>query len=136
MHEIKKCNSCGNTYPSNLSFCLNDGSPLVQVDSIIGSVLDGRYRLDSLIGVGGMGDVYRATHIHIDTEFAVKLLKPEFVADQTAIKRFRLEAKAAGRIQHPNAVRVSDFGVTPEKIVYLVMELVQGVSLRDRKSVV
>lgn len=131
MHEIKKCNSCGNTYPSNLSFCLNDGSPLVQVDSIIGSVLDGRYRLDSLIGVGGMGDVYRATHIHIDTEFAVKLLKPEFVADQTAIKRFRLEAKAAGRIQHPNAVRVSDFGVTPEKIVYLVMELVQGVSLRQ-----
>lgn len=131
MHEIKKCSSCGKTYPSNLSFCLNDGSPLVPVDSMIGTVLDGRYRLDSLIGVGGMGDVYRATHIHIDTEFAVKLLKPEFVADQTAIKRFQLEAKAAGRIQHPNAVRVTDFGVTPEKIVYLVMELVQGQSLRD-----
>ena len=131
MHEIKKCNTCGNTYPSNLSFCLNDGTPLVPVDTMIGTVLDGRYRLDSLIGVGGMGDVYRATHIHIDTEFAVKLLKPEFVADQTAIKRFRLEAKAAGRIQHPNAVRVSDFGVTPENIVYLVMELVQGPSLRD-----
>lgn len=131
MHELKKCNSCGNTFPSNLSFCLNDGSPLVQVDSMIGVVLDGRYRLDSLIGVGGMGDVYRATHVHIDNEFAVKLLKPEFVADQTAIKRFRLEAKAAGRIQHPNAVRVTDFGVTPEKIVYLVMELVQGISLRQ-----
>jgi serine/threonine protein kinase len=131
MHELKKCNSCGNTYPSNLSFCLNDGNPLVQVDSMIGIVLDGRYRLESLIGVGGMGDVYRATHIHIDNEFAVKLLKPEFVADQTAIKRFRLEAKAAGRIQHPNAVRVTDFGVTPEKIVYLVMELVQGLSLRQ-----
>ncbi len=58
MHELKKCNSCGNTYPSNLSFCLNDGSPLVQVDSMIGVVLDGRYRLDSLIGVGGMGDVF------------------------------------------------------------------------------
>ncbi|MDX2043773.1 MAG: SUMF1/EgtB/PvdO family nonheme iron enzyme [Acidobacteriota bacterium] len=98
---------------------------------MIGIVLDGRYRLESLIGVGGMGDVYRATHIHIDNEFAVKLLKPEFVADQTAIKRFRLEAKAAGRIQHPNAVRVTDFGVTPEKIVYLVMELVQGLSLRQ-----
>ena len=130
MHELKKCNSCGKTYPSNLSFCLSDGSPLVRVDNMIGIVLDGRYRLDSLIGVGGMGDVYRATHIHIDNEFAVKLLKPEFVADQTAIKRFQLEAKAAGRIQHPNAVRVTDFGVTPEKIVYLVMELVQGVSLR------
>jgi len=98
---------------------------------MIGTVLDGRYRLDKLIGEGGMGDVYRATHVHIDTEFAVKLLKPEFVANQTAIKRFRLEAKAAGRIHHPNAVRVTDFGVTPERIVYLVMELVQGHSLRS-----
>src|SRR5574341_620695 len=130
MHDIKKCNSCGNTYPSNLSFCLNDGSPLVQLETLIGTILDGRYRLDSLIGVGGMGDVYRATHVHLDTEFAVKLLKPEFVANQTAIKRFRLEAKAAGRIHHPNAVRVTDFGVTPERIVYLVMELVKGESLR------
>lgn len=130
MHGIKKCNSCGSTYPGNLSFCLNDGSPLVQNDSMVGMTLDGRYRLENLIGVGGMGDVYRATHIHIDSVFAVKLLKPEFVADQTAIKRFRLEAKAAGRIQHPNAVRVTDFGVTPENIVYLVMELVEGESLR------
>jgi serine/threonine-protein kinase len=110
---------------------LNDGSPLVQLETLIGTVLDGRYRLDSLIGVGGMGDVYRATHVHLDTEFAVKLLKPEFVANQTAIKRFRLEAKAAGRIHHPNAVRVTDFGVTPERIVYLVMELVKGESLRS-----
>src|SRR5262245_13570268 len=131
MHEIKKCNTCGNTYPSTLSFCLNDGSPLVQVDTMIGTVLDGRYRLDKLIGEGGMGDVYRATHVHIDTEFAVKLVKPEFVANQTAIKRFRREANAAGRIHHPNAVRVTDFGVTPERIVYLVMELVQGHSLRS-----
>src|SRR5215510_2333882 len=132
MHEVKKCNSCGNTYPSTLSFCLNDGSPLVQVDTLIGTVLDGRYRLDKIIGEGGMGDVYRATHVHIDTEFAVKLLKPDFVANQTAIKRFRLEAKAAGRIHHPNAVRVTDFGVTPERVVYLVMELVQGHSLRSQ----
>lgn len=130
MHELKKCNICGNTFPETLSFCLNDGSPLVKVDSMIGNVLDGRYRLDSLIGEGGMGDVYRATHVHLDTEFAVKLLKPEFVANETAIKRFRLEAKAAGRIHHPNAVRVTDFGVTPERVVFLVMELVQGQSLR------
>lgn len=131
MHLLKKCNSCGNTYPNNLSFCLNDGTPLVEVDTLIGRVLDGRYRLDSLIGEGGMGDVYRATHVHIDTEFAVKLLKPEFVANQTAIKRFRLEAKAAGRINHPNAIKVTDFGVTPENIVYLVMEVINGYSLRS-----
>jgi serine/threonine-protein kinase len=131
MDELKKCNSCGNTYPGNVSFCLNDGSPLVPIDTMVGTILDGRYRLDSLIGQGGMGDVYRATHVHIDTQFAVKLLKPEFVANQMAIKRFRLEAKAAGRIHHPNAVRVTDFGVTTERIVFLVMELVEGQSLRS-----
>jgi serine/threonine-protein kinase len=131
MHELKKCNSCGSTFPGNLSFCLNDGSPLVELENLVGFTLDGRYRLDSLIGMGGMGDVYRATHVHLDTEFAVKLLKPELVANQTAIKRFRLEAKAAGRIHHPNAIRVTDFGVTPERIVYLVMEIVKGHSLRD-----
>jgi len=110
---------------------LNDGSPLIQPDTLIGIVLDGRYRLDGLIGTGGMGDVYRATHVHLDTEFAVKLLKPELVANQTAIKRFRLEAKAAGRIHHPNAIKVTDFGVTSERIVYLVMEIVDGQSVRD-----
>lgn len=131
MHELKRCNSCGETFQGDLSYCLNDGSPLVEVETKVGTVLDGRYRLDSLIGEGGMGDVYRATHIHLDTQFAVKLLKPEFVANQTAIKRFRREAMAAGRINHQNAVRVTDFGVTPDHIVYLVMELVEGQSLRD-----
>ncbi len=131
MHDSKKCNQCGKTYPATLSFCMNDGSPLVDLDARIGVVLDGRYRLDTLIGTGGMGDVYRATHVHLDAEFAVKLLKQEYVANQDAIRRFRLEAKAAGRIHHPNAVRVTDFGVTPENLVYLVMELVKGRSLRS-----
>ncbi len=131
MHELKRCNSCGNLFPSTLHFCLNDGSPLADLETLVGITLDGRYRLDDLIGTGGMGDVYRATHVHLDTEFAVKLLKPEFVANQTAIKRFRLEAKAAGRIHHPNAIRVTDFGVTSERIVYLVMEIVEGQSLRS-----
>ncbi|MBK8312743.1 MAG: SUMF1/EgtB/PvdO family nonheme iron enzyme [Acidobacteria bacterium] len=131
MADQKKCNHCGETYPGNLSFCLNDGSPLIELDPMIGTVLDGRYRLESLIGEGGMGNVYRATHVHLDSEVAVKLLRPEFVADQTAIKRFRLEAKAAGRIHHPNAVKVTDFGVTNERVVYLTMELVRGQSLRS-----
>src|SRR5215216_658457 len=101
MRDRKKCNSCGATYPSSVSFCLNDGSKLVDDDALVGMVLDGRYRLECLVGEGGMGEVYRATHIHIDAVVAVKLLRPELVADQTAIKRFRLEAKAAGRIHHP-----------------------------------
>lgn len=129
--EIKRCNACGRTYDRALSYCLNDGTPLVQDTSLIGMILDGRYRMDSLLGRGGMGVVYRATHIHIDTEFAVKVLHPDLVANQSAIERFRREAKAAGRIHHPNAIQVTDFGVTKEGIVYLVMELVDGQSLRE-----
>jgi len=129
--EIKRCNACGRTYDGTLSYCLNDGTPLVQDASLIGMVLDGRYRMDSLLGRGGMGVVYRATHIHIDTEFAIKVLHPDLVANQSAIERFRREARAAGRIHHPNAIQVTDFGVTKEGIVYLVMELVDGQSLRE-----
>jgi serine/threonine-protein kinase len=87
--------------------------------------------LESVIGTGGMGIVYRATHIHLDSQFAVKVLNPDLVANQSAIERFRREAKAAGRIQHPNAIKVTDFGVTPERLVYLVMEIVNGQSLRE-----
>jgi len=128
--ESKKCNVCGTTYDDSLYYCLNDGAPLVPADPLIGSLLDGRYRIDSFLGRGGMGAVYRATHIHIDTEFAIKVLHPDLVANQSAIERFRREAKAAGRIHHPNAIQVTDFGVTAERVVYLVMELVDGYSLR------
>src|ERR1041385_2781281 len=129
--EVKRCNFCGRTYDGTLSYCVNDGTPLVLDTSLIGLVLDGRYRMDSLLGQGGVGGGYRATHIHIDTEFAVKVLHPDLVANQSAIERFRREAKAAGRIHHPNAIQVTDFGVTKEGIVYLVMELVDGQSLRE-----
>jgi serine/threonine protein kinase/formylglycine-generating enzyme required for sulfatase activity len=128
--EVKKCKVCGGIYDLSLSYCLNDGTPLVLAGSLIGTMLDGRYRIDSLLGQGGMGVVYRATHVHIDTEFAIKVLHPDLVANQSAIERFRREAKAAGRIHHPNAVQVTDFGVAGG-IVYLVMELVDGQSLRE-----
>jgi len=131
VQEAKKCNTCGGTYDDSLTFCPNDGQRLVVIDALIGKILDGRYRIESLLGRGGMGVVYKATHVHIDTEFAVKVLHPELVANQQAIERFRREARAAGRIHHPNAIRVTDFGVTEEKIVYLVMEIVEGEPLRE-----
>jgi len=129
--DAKKCNACGSTFPGALHFCPNDGQPLQALESLIGKLLDGRYRIESLLGSGGMGVVYRATHIHLDTQVAVKILNPELVANQSAIERFRREARAAGRINHPNAIQVTDFGVTAEKIVYLVMEIVCGPSLRE-----
>jgi serine/threonine-protein kinase len=117
-----------------------DGHPLAvkpeakaaETDPLVGTVLDEKYRLDKKIGEGGMGAVYRATHVHMDSAFAVKLLHKSMVADQQAVERFRREARAAARIRHANAVSVTDFGVTKEGTVYLVMEYLEGGDLRDK----
>jgi len=129
--EAKKCESCDSTFDRSLSYCPLCGNRLITVNTIIGHLLDGRYRIDNVLGRGGMGVVYSATHIHLDTTCAVKILHPEMVSNQGAIERFRREARAAGRIQHPNAIQVTDFGVAPENVVYLVMELVHGPTLRE-----
>ncbi|HZI20369.1 MAG TPA: protein kinase [Pyrinomonadaceae bacterium] len=97
---------------------------------LVGSTLDGKYRVEGRIAAGGMGTVYRATRLLIGDEVAIKILHPEHFADASAAERFRREAQAAARLKHPNAVSVYDFGVTNEGLVYLVMELVGGESLR------
>lgn len=103
----------------------------LQVDPLLGRVFDGKYRLDERLGGGGMGTVYRATHLLIDRPVALKVLSQRFVGDQTAQQRFRREARAAGRMQHPNAVTVTDFGATDDGYLYIVMELLEGRTLRD-----
>jgi eukaryotic-like serine/threonine-protein kinase len=97
----------------------------------LGYAIDDKYRLDAMLGVGGMGTVYRATRLLIGDSVAVKLLHPEQVADSQAVERFRREAQAAARLKHQNAVTIYDFGVSNDGLVYLVMELVEGRSLRD-----
>ena len=103
----------------------------ILVDPLVGQTLDDKYRLEERLGVGGMGTVYRARHLLIDRPVAVKVLNPRFVEDEAAQTRFRREAKAAGRLQHPNAVTVTDFGQTSDGYVYIVMELLEGQTLRD-----
>jgi eukaryotic-like serine/threonine-protein kinase len=103
----------------------------IQLDPLIGRVFEGKYRLDEGLGGGGMGTVYRATHLLIDRPVALKVLSQRFVGDQTAQQRFRREARAAGRMQHPNAVTVTDFGTTNDGYLYIVMELLEGRTLRD-----
>jgi serine/threonine-protein kinase len=140
---MKACAACGRDFQDDVQFCPIDGHPLEPkvpvdisptdaLDPLIGTVLDDKYRLDKKIGEGGMGAVYRATHIHMDSSFAVKLLHKTMVADQQAVERFRREARAAARIRHANAVSVTDFGVTKEGTVYLVMEYLEGGDLRDK----
>ena len=99
--------------------------------SMIGCVIDRKYRLDDKIGFGGMGNVYRASRLLIGDQVAIKILHAAHVSDPQAGERFRREAQAAARLKHPNAVSIYDFGVTSDGLVYLVMELVEGQNLRQ-----
>ena len=135
-----QCPQCGREFPSDVTACPEDGTPLradsttavdIPVDPLIGFVLDEKYRLDERLGEGGMGTVYRATHLLIDRPVAVKVLNSRLVTDEAARERFRREARAAGRLQHSNAVAVTDFGETRDGLVYIVMELLEGRPLRE-----
>ncbi len=94
-----------------------------------GLVLEGKYRLESLIGHGNFGSVYRAIHLQLDRPVAVKLLKTSMEEDDDTLKRFQREGISACQIQHPNAVTVTDFSVSVTGIPFLVMELLDGRSL-------
>ena len=130
-----RCPTCGKQYPTNVQFCLDDQSPLQavedSVDPLIGQTFDGKYRIEQELGVGGMGKVYRATQQSNNQLVAVKVLHDRLVEDEGARARFRRGAKAANRLTHLNAVAVSDFGQTAEGHVYLVMELLEGRTLRE-----
>src|SRR3954452_17224576 len=94
-----------------------------------GTVLDGRYRIEEEIPRGGMGIIYRATHLTLDLPRAVKLITPQFARDRRYLERFRVEATAAARVEHPNVVTVQDFG-EGDGAPYLVMPFVEGVDLQ------
>jgi serine/threonine protein kinase len=102
-----------------------DGSEL------IGMVVDGRYRLDSTIGRGGMGLVYRATHLGMRRQVAVKILHPSLAASPDVRSRFEREALAVGKVDHANCVATYDVGRLPDGSLYLAMELLDGKSLAD-----
>lgn len=97
----------------------------------VGRLLGGRYRVQRMIGEGGMGRVYAAEHVEIGKGVAVKVLHPACSTRSDLVERFRREARAASKIGHPNIVNVTDFGTTEEGLVYYVMEQLAGVDLAD-----
>jgi serine/threonine protein kinase/CheY-like chemotaxis protein len=105
----------------------------VQTSAVIepGAVLAGKYRLESKIGSGAFGAVFKATHLQLANKVAVKVLQSNMVPTQEALARFQREGVSACRIQHPNAVSILDFGVTDKGVAYLAMELLQGHSLAE-----
>ena len=93
---------------------------------LVGVVLDDRYRLDAVVGEGGMGAVFRATHLSMDRRVAVKLLKPHLTGDTKQLQRFAREARSTLKVDSPHAVKVLDFGVTPQRDYYMVLEYLDG----------
>ncbi|HEX7723559.1 MAG TPA: serine/threonine-protein kinase, partial [Pyrinomonadaceae bacterium] len=107
---------------------------MTPLESYVGQVLDDKYRLERLLGQGGMGAVFLATHLGTERYVALKLIAPQFMRNEEFVERFKREARAAGRLRHPNVVDVTDFGFSSsgaERVAYLVMEYLDGCTLSD-----
>ncbi|MCA9684656.1 MAG: serine/threonine protein kinase, partial [Myxococcales bacterium] len=101
-----------------------------QADPMIGKTIAGRYRVDVLLGAGGMGAVYRAHDLVQERAVALKVLHPDIGRDPQIAKRFDREAQAASRLDHPNIVRVDDHGRDEDGAAFMVMELLEGGELQ------
>ena len=129
---MKKCPKCGVDYPDTTTLCPADGIALEKDgDSLIGTTLAGKYRIDARLSEGGMGTVYRGCHVLMDKTVAIKVLRGSLAADEKIVARFSREARAASRITHPNALSVTDFGEDESGHVFLVMEFLSGKTLKQ-----
>jgi serine/threonine-protein kinase len=154
----KFCPACRMSYPMYAQFCPSDASRLIVMNNgetaavenklssagtsfefpdeadntIVGKIFAGKYRIESLLGEGGMARVYKATHQTIDKPVVIKLMHPHLSAreKETSLKRFELEIKVSAKLNHPNLVSVYDGGVLNNR-PYLVMEYIRGQSLRE-----
>jgi len=142
---VRTCATCGQRFTGEATFCPFDGTKLAGAsDTIIdittgaaarirkgdevtvGSLIGDQYRVDRILGEGGMGVVYAVTHTKLNKKFALKLLKKELARDPDTRERFLREAQAAGQIRHPNVVEITDYSSLPDGSAYLVMEFLDG----------
>ena len=131
MRECPECKCC---FSDDILHCPDDGNATTV--TIAGDpILDGRYELEKRLGSGGMGVVYKARHVFLRTQHAIKIILPDLVGnDPNLVTRFRQEALALAAIRHQNIIAVTDFGVVSGRMPFLVMEFVQGRSLQDVMS--
>ncbi len=128
------CGACGLQLPGEARFCFRCGQPVAAAavpgaDPLIGVTL-GSYRIVSILGEGGMGKVYRAEQTNLGRAVVVKTLLPHLAGDAAVVARFEREAKVVSGLRHPNIVQVLDFGRAKDGLLYIVMELVEGGTLR------
>ena len=134
---MRLCPECKRSFPEqDFRVCPVDGASLINetsasIDPMLDRVLGGRFRIVEAIGKGGMGMVYKAVHTQMDRICAIKLLAPVSSDTESAVARFRREAKMSSRIDSPNAVTIYDFGEAEPGLLYLAMEYIEGESLAE-----
>ncbi len=131
-HTLKLCPECFSEYEDKLETCPQDGVELspIEPDPLLGTKLQDRYVLQSILGRGGMGVVYKAKHEQMDRLVAIKMLHSHMVSDADAMKRFHREAKAVSRVRHPHSIMLFDFGVSSSGQPFIVMDYVEGTNLK------
>jgi eukaryotic-like serine/threonine-protein kinase len=127
---VKECPACGACYDRAIEVCVNDQRELT-LSLPVERTIDNKYRLEQLIGHGGMGAVYEATDLRLSRRVAIKIMLGQMFGDRAALRRFEREAQASARLNHPNIVTVYDYGGIRSDGAYLVMELVRGRTLRE-----
>ena len=125
---LKECPKCGACFDSSQEFCTHDSSELT-LSLPVERTIEGRYRLEKLLGRGGMGAVFQATDLRLNRSVAVKILGGSLFGEAGALRRFEQEAQTSARLVHPNVITVHDYGVLNTGGAYLVMELVEGETL-------
>ena len=125
---LAECLTCRTCHDSATSKCPHDGTALTP--GRLPHVVDAKYRVDLVLGRGGMGAVYRAHDMRLERDVAIKVVRAELLHDPDARTRFRREAQVVARLQHPGIVSVFDYGTLPEGAAFLVMEYVRGRDLR------
>jgi serine/threonine protein kinase len=105
---------------------------MVESDPLIGTTLDGKYRIEALLGKGSMGAVYRARHLTLDSWRAIKVMRPELAQDAASVERFQREARLLEELRHPHLVALYDFAQLPDGAWYIVSEFVEGETLAAR----
>ncbi len=128
LNLLKECPQCGACYDGAVQACAHDASELVLTLPVERNV-EGRYRLDRLVGRGGMGAVYQATDLRLNRSVALKILTGSMFGNSEALRRFEREAQASARLNHPSIVTIFDYGVLQTEGAYLVMELLEGCTL-------
>lgn len=125
------CAACGSTYRDVLAICPQCQTPIDSGLPSVGEIFDSKYEIMERLGAGGMGEVFKARHVHLGSLRAIKVMRKSLAVDEISRRRFNREARLATHVHHPHVAIVYDFAVAASGSSYIVSELVEGITLRQ-----